>query len=287
MPHCVTCPVYRPDSDPRLPNRPPVCDADRALLDTHLWDIPDLYSRLGETIPAPANSPYPVEAANGTVAWRGVDPIADILPAGPVRGQTRQPRVSGTRQPQAPTSLERIDLTLPARPATRALYARGVLGIDADQVGTLSVATILDTWVRDWRATLWPDQQLPTPTVPELAQWLRNRAGDACDQHPTIDEFAAEIKDLRRVLRAHLGETAAQPETDRYKAVACQKCDLRGVLLRRPGSDYIECGNCGNLYTEDEYAYWLDRLAGYERSQRTPAEIAELLRQPVTRQDAA
>jgi|SRR5690554_565979 len=284
---CVTCPIYRPDTEPRQPYRPPVCDSDRRLLASHLSDIPDLHQRLSETTPAPANSPSPAETPNGTVTWRGVDPVADTLPAGPIPGQTRQPRVSGSKQPPAPTSLERIDLTLPARPASRALHARGVLGLDPDQIGTLSVATILDTWVRDWRKTLWPEQRLPVPTVAELARWLRDRVEDACNHHPRIDEFAAEIKDLRHTLRAHLGETTAQPETERYKAVACQKCDLRGVLMRRPGSDYIECGNCGNLYTENEYAHWRDRLAGYEKSKRTPAEIADLLRQPVTHQNAA
>lgn len=288
MTACVTCPIYRPDDQkPRLPARPPVCDGDRRLLDTHLWEIPELYERLPDEEPSPANALYLVEMPDGTVQQRGVDPLADLVPAGPIRGQSRQPRVSGSKERPAPTSLERIDLTLPARQATRALFARGALGVDEDQVGTLSVATILETWARDWRDALWPDHQLPTPSVNELARWLRNRVEDACDQHPAIDEFAAEMKDIRYALRRELGETTAQPETEPYKGVACQKCDLRGVLMRKPGSQYIECRNCGLLMSDVEYAYWLDRLAGFERSQRRPDEIAELLRRPVTRRDAA
>jgi hypothetical protein len=260
-----------------------VCDGDRRLLDSHLWDIADLYHRIPDDPPAPGNAPYDVDLPDGTIQRRGFNPLAGALPAGPVRGLSRQPRVSGSKEPPAPTSLERIDLTLPARQASRVLFARGVMGVDDDQTGTLSVATILDTWVRDWRNTLWPDQRLPVPTVPELARWLRNRAQDAADKHPTVDEFAAEIKDLRYALRRQLGETAAQPETEPYKGVACKKCDLRGVLMRRPGSEYVECGSCGLLLTEEELAEWTQRLAGYERSVRGAGEIAELLRRPVTR----
>lgn len=287
MSTCCTCPIYRPDGKPRLPNRPPVCDGDRRLLDSHLWEIPDLYERLPHEQPAPGNATYAVQLPSGDIQWRGVNPLADVLPAAPVPGPSKQPRVSGSKERPAPTSLERIDLMLPARQSTRTLFARGVMGIDDDQVGTLSAATILDTWVRDWRDSLWPDHQLPASSVPDLALWLRNRVDEACDKHPAIDEFAAEMKDLRYALRRQLGETEAQPETEPYKGVACQKCDLRGVLMRKPGSEYIECRSCGALMTDAEYAYWRDRLAGYERSTRSPDEIAEVLRRPVTRRDAA
>lgn len=287
MSACITCTVYRPDADPRLPIRPPVCDGDRKLLDSHLWDIPDLYGRLPEEPTAFGNAPYMVELPGGRLEQRGVDPLAAAFPAGPVPGRSRQPRVSGSKERPAPTSLDRIDLTLPARAASVDLWARTEMGQDPDQVGSLSVATILDCWVRDWREALWPTHSLPVPTVPELARWLRNRVGDACDQHPAIDEFAAELKSLRYALRRQLGETEAQPETEPYKGVACQKCDLRGVLWRKPGSGWIECRSCGNLMSDEEYAYWRDRLAGYERSIRTPEEIVEALRRPVTRRDAA
>lgn len=285
---CCTCSVYRPDADPRLPNRPPVCDGDRRLLDSHLGEIPDLYDRLPDEEPADLDE-HTYMLAHPTHGEReyAADPLAVLGGAGPVRGRSSQPRVSGSKEPPAPTSLDRIDLTLPARPASRRLFARGQLGLDLDQIGTLSTATILDTWVRDWRDTLWPDQHLPVPTVPELARWLRNRADEACDKHPAIDEFADEIKDLRRALRRQLGETTAQPDTERYRGIACQKCDLRGVLMRRPGSEYVECGSCGLLLTEEELADWTARLAGYERSVRPAEEIAESLRGVPTRPAAA
>lgn len=285
---CTTCSIYRPDEKPRIPDRLWVCNGDRRLLDSHLWEIPDLHARLvAEDPPPSANAPYLVEMPNGVAHRRGVDPLADRLPAGPVRGPARQPRVSGSHEPPAPTSLDRIDLTLPARPETRPLFARGVLGLDDDQTGHLSTATVLDTWARDWRDSMWPEQNLPAPTVPELVRWLRDRADDACNLHPAIDEFAAEVKDLRYAMRRQLGETAAQPETERYRGVTCQKCDLRGFLMRKPGSRYIECRACGLLMTDSEYEDWRDRLAGYEWSVRPAEEVADALRGIPTRPAAS
>lgn len=288
---CILCAVYRPDADPRQPNLPPVCDGDRRLLDRHLGDVAEMYGRLVHPDPPDTDDrtyiltveqklPGGAEITRYEVEY-DADPTAPIGGAGPVRGESRQPRVSGSAEPAAPAPLDALDLTLPARQATRSLFARGALGLDPDQVGTLSVATILDTWVRDWRDTLWPDHSLPTPTVADLTVWLRNRVDDVCNQHPAVDEFAAEIRELRSALRGVLGETEAQPETDRYEGISCRRCDLRGVLMRRPGDTYIECGNCGVLSTEEELADWAARLAGYHRSIRTPEEIAELLRRPV------
>lgn len=277
---CVTCAVYRPDAQPRPPWLPPVCDGDRRLLDTHLGELPRLHDRLAEPEPVEVDDRwYPLAAEAGRLAR--VDPLAAVGGAGPVPGQSGKPRVSGSRERPAPLPLDRIDLTAPARPASRRLMVRATLGLVDDQTGHLSVATELDAWVRDWRETLWPDHHQPVPTVSELAGWLRNRLVTAIAQHPAIDEFAAEIRDLRNTLRGQLGETDPQPETMRFKGVTCRSCDLRGFLMRRPGDEYIECGHCGLLYTEAEYADWRDRLAGYERAIRGPEKVAELLRRSV------
>lgn len=286
---CLLCPVYRPDAEPRHPNRMPVCDADRRLVAAHLADVGDLHHRLTHPDALPvADHLYEVyDRCGELLGVRHAEPLAPMGGAGPVPGESRRPRVSGsTPEPPAPTPLGALDLTLPAREASRALYARGQLGLDPDQVGTLSAATILDTWVRDWRGTLWPDHTLPVPTVAALVGWLRLRVEDACDQHPAVDDFAAEIRELRGSLRGALGDVDAQPETDQFEGVACRRCDLRGVLLRRPGDIYIECGNCGLLYSDDEYEAWRNQLAGYERSIRTADEIDDLLRRPLVRVDA-
>lgn len=257
---CTLCAVYRPDAEPRAPYRAPVCEGDRRLLDHHLADIRELYDRL--TRPEPPDVDDRSYRLPGDGDEQAADPLAALGGAGPVPGRSGQPRVSGSRNPAPPVPSDRIDLTLPARPATRRLFARGVLGLDGDQVGHLSVATILDTWVRDWRDRRWFDQHLPAATVADLVHWLRTRLDDACTSHPAIDEFAAEIRAVRSALRRAVGEADPAPEADRYARVPCRRCDLRGVLMRRPGDVYIECGSCGVLMTDGELTDWVERLAG-------------------------
>ncbi|QSB15243.1 hypothetical protein JQS43_02440 [Natronosporangium hydrolyticum] len=218
---CVLCTVYRPRAQPRLPERPPVCDGDRSLLDRHLAELPDLHRRL---------------AVGG---------------AGQVRARSQQPRVSGSRPWSAPASLDLIDLSLPARPAARRLLDRGAL-VDPDQVGHLSVATILDTWVRDWRARPFAGFRPPTATVDALVGWLRRWLDGACDEHPRIGRFATEIRELRGALRRLLRDTDRSGRAIEHLGASCPRCDLRGVLMWDMDDVYIQCGGCGALYTDAE-----------------------------------
>lgn len=292
---CILCPIYWPDAPPRLPDRPPVCEGDRRRIDRDLADIADLHGRLQNPDPPPVdNRRYTKPDRAGTPHEYRADPLAAVNGAGPIPGRTPQPSVSGSRDRTTPAQLDVVDLTAAARPA--AVHIRyGVdrktnkdwapLGGDPDQIGHLSAATILDHWVSDWRAAFWPEQHLPVPTVADLVAWLRAghtpdgpgpRVDTACDQHPAIDEFAADIRRLRNALRAALGETPPRPEL--VHGVACRSCDTRAVL-RLPGDTYeAECGTCGLLYTRAELTDWTGRLGQYERSQRSPEDVRALLR---------
>ncbi|MFI7608765.1 hypothetical protein ACIBTV_27145 [Micromonospora sp. NPDC049366] len=130
-----------------------------------------------------------------------------------------------------------------------------------DQTGQLSVATVLDQIVRDWRDTLFPGHQLPVPTVPGLAGWLLNRSSAACDRHPAITDHAVEIRQLRTALYRALGEGEPLPQV--MWGVLCRTdgCDDVSQLVRRPENEYIECDACGRLYTEQEYQEWTRLLA--------------------------
>src|SRR5262245_39099447 len=139
---------------------------------------------------------------------------------------------------------------MPARVAT-------VHDMWRDQTGQLSVATILDSWVRDWRDVRDRGERLPTPTVVELARWLGNRLEWACDSFLAVDEYANEMRDLRRSLRSVVGINEIRPE---HLDVPCRRCDLLD-LHRLPGQDRVECGSCGDLLTEDEYRRWVNLLA--------------------------
>jgi hypothetical protein len=106
-----------------------------------------------------------------------------------------------------------------------------------DQDGPLSVATVLDSWARDWAETL--DLPLPAPDVPALVSWLSRHLPLAIHRHPAIDEFAAEVTSTLYAVRALLNVSKAPI----YLADACPSCTV-AALKRFPGEMEVECGNC-------------------------------------------
>lgn len=245
---CVTCAVVRPDATPRDPHNPPVCDGDRRLIGRWLADINLLHDDL--TTPEPPvidlrrNERW-TKDHKGRPALRGTvwnDPIAPLGGMGPTAARNTQPRTSGSRERPIPINTSRHDLTAPARNT-------GHPG--DDQIGHLSAATILDAWVRNIRDLLQPGHHLPDPEVGALAGWLRNRTDLICDQHPDVATYAEALKLLRGALRAAAGQIDPPPQP--CDGVTCVRCDQR-ALFRKPTDTYrAECGNCGTLYTDDEY----------------------------------
>ena len=202
----------------RPPQHPHVCDGCRKRLHNTLAEIVDLYA---------------------------------LLPGAMVPGSATGEKVSGTREAPLPLRVDPLDLSLPLR-------GGGVVhDPDGDQTGMVPVVWTLDTWVRDWRDTLWPNHRLPAPTVATLCGWLRNRLDDACDQHPAIAEFAGDITRVHTDLRRVLG---LLPLRHRLHA-PCPQCDML-TLYRDDGADYVECGSCGRVWSEDEYARLVIVIAG-------------------------
>lgn len=189
-----------------------VCDPDRDRLARTLAEVVELYALLPEQIQP---------------------------------GQASGPRVSGSREAPLPLRVDPLDLTMPAR-------AGGVHDALGDQVGYLPVASVLDSWVQDWRGTIRCGSVNPCPTVPELARWLGTWLPTACDHHPAVDEFADEMFSLARTLRRACGMVDPRPE---LLDAACSRCDSVS-LHRLPGEDRVECGVCGRLMTESEYHQW-------------------------------
>lgn len=177
------------------------------------------------------------------------------LPEALERGQGEGQKVSGSREAPVPLSLDAVDLSAQARNGNSTTAAKEH---PEDQVGHPAVASILDQWVRDWRDEMAFAQSLPVPTVPKLARWLTDRMEWACDRHPAIDEFAAEMARLRAVLRGVLGLT--EPEAVFCDGVVCKACD-RYALYRSDDKYAAECDECGMLYSEDEYREWVGLLA--------------------------
>lgn len=201
----------------RPPERPTVCEGCRRRIDGHLNEIVDLYA---------------------------------LLPAHLERGSSGGEKVSGSREAPIPLALDVLDLSLPLR--------GGQVVHDPEpgyQVGVIPVVWTLDSWARDWQATLVPDQRLPVPTVATLAGWLRDRLHLACGKHPAIDECAEELRETVATLRGVLGRADL-----RHRLPApCPDCEML-TLYREDGAEYVECGSCHRLWSEDEYA-WLVRIA--------------------------
>lgn len=253
---CLTCPVIRPGSEARLPHRPPVCDGDRRLLNRWLGDIADLIADL--TNPEPPivddrqHERFGVAYLKGGhrhVFSRGMhpsDPLAALGGVAPINSRRSQPDVTGSREPAIPVNADTLDLT--------ATWRTHNLTGDAwpeDQVGHLSAATLLDEWCRDIRDRICPDQHLPEPDIGKIVTWLRVRLNLVCDRHPDVAAFADALRMLRGSLRSAAGQ--AEPPPEPCDGVTCARCDQR-ALFHKPTDTYrAECGNCGTLYTDDEY----------------------------------
>jgi Zn ribbon nucleic-acid-binding protein len=269
---CRLCVVYRPNAEPLLPEPglAPVCGRDRARLDRDLAALPDLHARLRnpDLSTGDERSMYRVALdRQGRRAW-------NTVPAGPTAGRTNQPLVSGSRPRREPADLTAVDLTAPAHGTN--LTAQGRRHPD-DHVGHLSVATILDGWVQVWRDELFPGQHRPPALVDELVGWLRDRVEEACSRLDVdvLADFADEIRRLRGALHAALGEVRAEP--DIKFGVRCKQCDAMSTLAQEPGEDWVECGSCGLLYSQEEYRRWVEHNAGYQRSKHTSEQLRQLM----------
>lgn len=172
---CVTCPVLSPSREPRYVERPNVCEGDRLYLADLLAEIPGLVAQTTDKI-------HPEK----------------------ISGE----KVSGSRELPAPVNLTALGVTQP--PYVRGPRTNGSLDVRGaidDQLGIPQPVVILDQWVTDWidypfcRSTFLPEPDVTSQTV-----WLGLWLDAACDEHPAIDEFAREIKDIVRKLRGIVQE---------------------------------------------------------------------------------
>lgn len=179
-------------------------------------------------------------------------------------------RVSGSREAPLPFVADVHDLAAAARPGSIGVRYRGTWAHhpngDPDQIGHLSVATELESWVTDWIATRGENEHLPLPLVPPLAGWLHDRLTWAADNHPAIDEFAATLLKLHGALRAYVpkevGEDeeppAGRPERRRAPCPGCENISL--WWLPRDGKVHCDVEHCRRILTDDEYTEWARRV---------------------------
>lgn len=211
----------------RDPRNPQLCEVDRSKFRTWLGDLPHLVEEL--------------EA----VRYDGIN------------GKSAGGRVSGSKERQLPIRVDPLDLAAPAR---------NVWLLGEDQVGHISVASILDFWARDWREARGGRERLPDPYVPALAAWLLRRADDAMDSHPAIDEAWHDVRRIYGALRAQLGLIEVP---DYKRGVPCPACAAL-TLVRYEASDWVECASpgCGALLTPEQYNEHVAALAAQIRREK-------------------
>jgi hypothetical protein len=174
------------------------------------------------------------------------------LPEHLERGTGTWERVTGGDiAPRLPFVEDVWDLLLPVRPP--------IAG--RDQIGYLSVATVVTTWTRDW-ATYRDKRELgDVATVDAHVAWLSVRLEWACDHHPAVDEFATELRTLTAALRRYAGTQTPRPQP--CSGVPCRRCDWLSLARLADGSGDVECQNpaCRTIYRADEYQRWTRLVA--------------------------
>ncbi len=257
---CVLCRVYRPEAEARPAQN--VCPGDLARLRRDLLAVPTLFHRVATGDPAEADTRwYEVidEHGDATGRLRRRDPIAALLPAGTVRARTNEPTLTGTREAHLPIDVDAVDLTAPARAAQ-------VGGEHGDQVGHLSVRTVLDAWVRHVRDRLNPGGPLPDTGVDHLVDYLDKRLDDIVE-HCTdqLPQLASDLRLLTSALRQTLHEIDPPPRP--LIGVRCEHCRTISTLVPWTSGEYVECQNCGQLYNHaDRIAVAREQVADLTRT---------------------
>lgn len=96
-------------------------------------------------------------------------------------------------------------------------------------------------WASDW-AGMRRELQ-PEPRMPTLCAWLADRLGWACDEHPAVDEFAADLRHISGAIKAVTGGDRGErvgrcPRT----LTDGSRCDTQ--LYVDPYVDKIVCSRC-------------------------------------------
>lgn len=97
----------------------------------------------------------------------------------------------------------------------------------------------LEGWVWDWAGRL---EQEPTTGMYPVCGWLSARLDWACNDHPAVDEFAQDVKDIAAVLRSHRGRDRGERVGNCPRQVGEQRCNT--PLYVDPYVDEIQCTRC-------------------------------------------
>jgi hypothetical protein len=192
--------------DPRHDTDTRVCTGCRRNLELRIGDLVPLYHQLGAVL-APS-----MAAASGD-------------------------RVSGTRYPQPPCRIDVLSLRGPAAddPPTYEQVGRSILGPLRD-------------WEKDWRAlrglTEPPHHGSVDRAITAAVSFLIAHLEWACAEHPAVDAFARDIRQVETACRSALGEERPRAGLRCPIWVDAGPCggqldvSPRGIACRRCGAEW-------------------------------------------------
>lgn len=202
---CVLCALYRPQSKPRQPTVPQACDGCRERLSGELSGLPEAYMAVGGNLE---------------------------------HGRTGGERRATGFESQAPLNVHAVSLIAPGS----VIPATDGRPYPQDQLGDVPPLEQLAWWVEDWIGTRARREPMPALSIPFVVVWLKVRLEWACNDHPAIDEFAADIHRIAWALKPH--------DSDRGEKVG--KCPRKNgdsvcgtALYVDPYTDRIRCTRCG------------------------------------------
>lgn len=212
---CVTCPVIRNLGDklPRRPRQGQCCDGCREWMTNALAELPTAYYAVSEYV-----EPGRVGGERRTKGFESRPPLnthaVSVLEKGSVI-----PAKEGSRYPQ-------------------------------DQLSIIPPFDLLWWWCEDWHTYRAQRETMPGTGVDLVVEWLTNRLDWACDNHPAIDDFATDLKDLAKALRAFKPRPTGEPAGSCPRKPSDARCGAK--LYVDPYSDTITCPRCEATWSRKE-----------------------------------
>lgn len=111
-----------------------------------------------------------------------------------------------------------------------------------DQLGNPPPLDVLWWWAEDWHTIRAMREQMPAPRLRAVVKWLTDRLDWACDHHPAIDEFAADLRLLTIELRPYTHAETGERVGSCPQRFGDDVCDT--PLYVDPYVDEIQCRRC-------------------------------------------
>ena len=278
MAPCVIC-EYRMRHRPPEERRPREAEYGQACgpdyIDLHRWlsEIPGYAALLPAALEPSRSVGQRVSGSREPAAPARLAVMDLMTPVVRIKGRYPVHDVTDTMVPKVLTERTKIVVGTAAGPRVTTVWRRQLardpdgepqLVPAGDQIGHVSIAQSLDAWVTDWSLHPPHDEHpnRPLPTVRRLIHWLKSRLEWACERHPDLDVFTADIQVLRAVLLAALN----QSERPLRLLAPCPYCHVRALLRDPGGGETVQCAYCHTKWKEEEYELMV-RVITYEMSQ--------------------